>query len=377
MKITILALHLGVGGVEKAIATLANMLSSIHEVEIISVYKLSDKPSFDINKKIKIKYLIEDLAPNKKEFKNAVKRLNILKVFKEGIKSLKIMSLKKERMIKSIKEINSDIVISTRMYLNDLLGKYGGDYKKVAWEHFHPNEDMKHINGVVSSCKNMDYLVTVSEDLKKLYEDKVDIKCLKMPLSLDYMPSVKTSFDDMNIISVGRLSKEKGFSDLIDVMSLVKEKNDKIHLHIIGDGDERERLKEKIKYLNLVNHVTLHGFKDRKEVDIFLSKSSLYIMPSFNESFGLTVLEALSVGVPVVAFDTAKGPLEILNEKNSVIIKNRDKEKMALLIVKLISDKEKLKNMSRYAIERAECFDYDTVQKEWLTFLGGITNDKG
>lgn len=64
-KITILALHLGTGGAEKAIASLANILSEQNEVEIISTYKTTEKPAFDINSKVKITYLLGDLRPNR------------------------------------------------------------------------------------------------------------------------------------------------------------------------------------------------------------------------------------------------------------------------------------------------------------------------
>ena len=66
-KITILALHLGYGGIENAIATLANLLSKDYEVEIISTYKLYSEPVFKINDNVKITYLMENIKPNKKE----------------------------------------------------------------------------------------------------------------------------------------------------------------------------------------------------------------------------------------------------------------------------------------------------------------------
>ena len=100
-KITILALHLGYGGVEKSIASLSNILVEKYEVEIISVYRLYDKPAFEIDSRVKIKYLLDaNLSPNKKEFKEAIKSKNIIDILKEGIKSIKILKLKKLEMMK-------------------------------------------------------------------------------------------------------------------------------------------------------------------------------------------------------------------------------------------------------------------------------------
>ena len=69
-KISILALHLGYGGIEKCIVNLANALCENYDIEIAVCYKLYDKPSFDIDKRVKIKYLNKDIVPNNIEEKN-------------------------------------------------------------------------------------------------------------------------------------------------------------------------------------------------------------------------------------------------------------------------------------------------------------------
>ena len=80
-KVTILALHLGYGGIEKCIAALANSLVDTYKVEILAIYKLYDKPAFYIDPKVHIRYLSK-VVPNKNDFKYAVKRVNIFKIIK-------------------------------------------------------------------------------------------------------------------------------------------------------------------------------------------------------------------------------------------------------------------------------------------------------
>lgn len=72
-KITIFALHLGFGGVEKYLSSLCKMLEENYDIEIISTYKVLDKPAFPFSEKVKITYLIDD-KPNKEEFKQANKK---------------------------------------------------------------------------------------------------------------------------------------------------------------------------------------------------------------------------------------------------------------------------------------------------------------
>ena len=98
-KVTILALHLGYGGIEKCISTLANTLIDDYKVEIISTYKLYEEPIFEIDKRVDIKYLIENLKPNKHEIKNFLKEFKIISLSKEITKSIKILKLKRKKMI--------------------------------------------------------------------------------------------------------------------------------------------------------------------------------------------------------------------------------------------------------------------------------------
>ena len=110
-KVSILALHLGYGGIEKSIVALSNMIANDYEVEIISTYKLSSKSAFDINDKVKVKYLIDKVKPNREEWKNALKNKKVFTFVKETYKSLWCLFLRRRRTIKAIK---------TCSYLNKL-----------------------------------------------------------------------------------------------------------------------------------------------------------------------------------------------------------------------------------------------------------------
>ena len=123
-KVTILALHLGYGGIEKCISSVSNMLAGDFEVDIISTYKLCDRPAFDIDNRVKINYLI-DKGPNKKEIREALNKFKLITLFKELVKATKLLRNKKNLMIDAIKKCDSDYIISTRDIHNDWLGKYG------------------------------------------------------------------------------------------------------------------------------------------------------------------------------------------------------------------------------------------------------------
>lgn len=374
-KITMLLLHLGYGGIEVASCELANMLSSKYEVEIISFYDLYGKPVYELNDNIKIKYLYKG-GPNKKEFIDYLKHFKLIKAFKEGLKSIKILSLKKKLMIREIKNCNSDLIISSRVEITELLSKYyKGNAKLIAQEHAHHNNNQMYIGRIVKSLKNIDYFMPVSKRLTRFYKNKVksNTKVMYGPISVDYIPDKETKKTDKNIIAIGRLSKEKGFLDLIDVFKLINNEDKECHLHIIGDGEEKKKIEKKIKYLNLNDYITMYGYKDKDFIREKLNNMSLYLMTSYEESFGLVLLEASAFGVPQIAFDSAEGAKEIINDDiDGYLIKNRNKKEMKDKALELLNNKKKLSTFGHAAREKAYEYSYDVVKEKWLGIVSDI-----
>lgn len=370
-KITILALHLGYGGVEKCISSLANTLCKNYQVNIVSTYKLYEKPVFSIDDHVKITYLIPDLKPLKNEFIDSVRHLKFIKSFKLGITNLKVLYLKKKKMIEAIKNCNSDVIISTRDIHNKWLGKYGNkDILKIGWEHNHHNNDTKYINKIVKSVSKLDYFVLVSKELEEFYRQRVKCKTVYIPNTLDYYPKKVSDLEEKRIISVGRLSEEKGYLDLIDVFSLVHQVYPDWTLDIIGDGNQKESIQKKIEKYKLNEFITLHGFQNKEYINQLLQKSSVYVMSSYTESFGIVLLEAFSFGIPCVAFDCAKGATEIIsNNWDGYLIKDRNKEAMAKRVCELISNPNRRIIMGANGIKKANQYSMDEIRKYWIQII--------
>ena len=368
-KITILALHLGYGGIEKCISSLANTLINDYEIEIISSYKLYDEPAFNIDNKVKIKYLMDE-KPNRDEIKKSLKQFKLIQLSKEIVKAIKILKKKKNLMIEAIKNCNSDVIISTRDIHNLWLSKYGNKNAiKIGWEHNYHNNDQKYINKIVKSIEGLEYFVLVSKELKEFYQKLTNTKCIYIPNSLDYYPKRVSELDNHNLVSVGRLSKEKGYMDLIDVMKLVVSIYPDTILNIIGDGPERENIENKIKENMLNDNIKLHGFRDKEYINGILSKSSVYVMPSYTESFGIVLLEAFSFGIPCVSFENSGANEIISNNWDGYLIENRDKEKMAKKICELLSNQNRRIIMGANGVKKAQEYSVENTRDKWLKII--------
>lgn len=396
-KITILCLHLGYGGIEMAISNLANMLTRNYEVNIISGYKLYANPPYELDKRVKIEYLIEDdlavrvdsykknllhfhlITLFKELFNDYIKKGKIIKLICDTLSSIKILYLKKKLMIKYIKSCNSDLIISTRVEITELLSKYyKGNAKLISQEHSHHNNNEKYIKRILKSLENIDYFMPVSRKLTKFYKNRVkgETKVMYSPLCVDFIPEKEAKKTDKNIISIGRLSNEKGYLDLIEVFKLINDKDKECKLHIIGDGIEKSKIESKIKELNLTNDVILYGYQNKDFIRDKLNDMSLYLMTSYEESFGLVLLEASSYGIPSIAFQSAEGATEIINnDVDGYIIKDRNKEEMANKALELLDNKKKLATFGHEARVKCEDYSYNSVKEKWLGIIDDILNN--
>lgn len=373
-KITILALHLGYGGIENCISNLANSLVDDYEVNIISTYKLYEKPVFKLNDKIEIKYLMTDLKPNKQELKQSLKKLKLITFLKEIKKSFKILKLKKNLMIEAIKNCDSDVIISTRDIHNNWLSKYGRDETlKIGWEHNHHHNNKRYITKVTKSVLGLDYFVLVSKDLTKFYSEKLKdkkVKCVYIPNSINFFPQEKSKLETENLISIGRLSHEKGYLDLIDIFKELHEKYPDSKLNIIGDGPDRKKIEKKIRDNKLEDYIILHGFQEKEYINKYLEKSSVYIMTSYTESFGLVLLEAFVYGIPCVAYSSAEGANEIISDNwDGYLIKDRDKNKMIKRICELLSNRNRRLIMGANGIKKAQEFNTQKTKQKWIEII--------
>ena len=374
-KILFLALHLGFGGVERAIISEANMLVENYEVEIASAYKLYDEPPFKVDPKVKVTYLSETLKPNKEELKEAIRTKNPISIAREAITSIRVLHHRTAKMAEFIKKTDADIIISSRYLYNAVLAKNKKNgVVTVAQEHDHHDGNEKYIKKIVDSLKGIDFFMPVSKELTDFYAERVNTSvCKYIPHSLEYMPTQVSNLKAPVLISVGRLSQEKGFLDLIEIYARVHQKHPEWKLHIVGDGDERSAIESGIKENKLEDSVILHGYQNKEYINGLLADASIYMMSSYRESFGIVLIEAQSFGIPCVAFDSAKGAMEIIeNDVNGYLVSNRDFAEMANKVCSMIENDELRAELGAKSRENSLQYSKEVIQKQWIDFIESI-----
>lgn len=141
---------------------------------------------------------------------------------------------------------------------------------------------------------------------------------------------------DPIILSVGRLEEQKDFFSLIQAFSLVN-KNKPSRLVILGEGSQRSELENMIQELGLENVVSLPGFSNNPYA--YMARASVYVLSSAWEGLPNTLIEAMAVGLPVVATDCESGPREILADgRYGHLSPVGDVEKLAEGILSALTD---------------------------------------
>ena len=363
-------LHLGFGGIETATINTVNELSKNHDIEIISFYKLEKNQANLLNNKVKVKYLYNG-GPNKDEFYESIKKKNIFAIIKNGITAIKILLLKKYLIIKEIKETDSLYLVSTRNEFSVLLSKYGNDDTiKIAQEHQHHNNNKKYINNIKYNFSNIDYLFALTNSLKADYErflkSNKKTKVILVP-NMIYLPEVRSKLNNKNIITVSRLHPQKKIDELILIFSKLNIDN---KLYIIGDGEELNHLKEIVNSKNIEDKVIFTGYLDKEGIKKYMLDSSVFAMTSVSEGLPMVLLEAMSYGIPCIAYMTDSGVCDIIdNEVNGYIIENRNEEKYIDKLRFILENSKCKKEFSKNALDKANKFTSKNVISIWESVL--------
>ena len=181
----------------------------------------------------------------------------------------------------------------------------------------------------------VDKVISVSDSLKSMIYKHFNVDTLVVHNLVGEgfgykSPVCHTSF---NFVSVGSLFHIKGYDILIEAFAKISN-NGNFKLTIVGDGNQRTLLQQLIVKHNLQSKVLLVGRKSRDEVAEILADSDVYVSSSRNENFSVSVLEALSVGLPVVA-TICGGIKECINESNGLLIPTEDVNALSSAMLKI------------------------------------------
>ena len=249
--------------------------------------------------------------------------------------------------------------------------------KKITWVHVDPvNRDYadkyyKSQKNQIESYKKFDQVVCVSKSVKAAFEqkmykdDRIVVKYNPVDSESVFAKSNEiceiTRPNKMIIGTVGRLTNQKGYDRLLNVVKNLKNDGLDFELWIIGEGKKRPELEQYILENNLSDTVKLLGF--RKNPYKFIKMCDLFVCSSRAEGFSLAIAESIILGLPIISTDCA-GPNELLDFGEYGMIVKNDETSLYEGLKRLIVDKSLLMRYKKKSLERKEIFNISTAIKE-------------
>lgn len=212
------------------------------------------------------------------------------------------------------------------------------------------------------------YVVPTSSDAKA-YRD------LNFPV--EYIPHFKSALNyecsDLSkkvVLSIGRMTEAKRQWIMIDLWhKIVNENNIKDwELHLVGNGNLENQLNNKIVTLGLQEYIKI--LPPIQDVEKYYKSSSVFMLTSHSEGFGMVLLEAISFGLPCISYDCPSGPRDIVeNEINGYLIPMDDFNGLKNATLSLLTDSEKLHKFANGAYSTSLKWNDEAVLNEWKKIL--------
>lgn len=292
----------------------------------------------------------------------------------------------KQRLQEVLDDIVPDVVISTgtseKYFLPTLTVKSAPVFIREI--HFEKNYRKRAAFGVKDrliafiadyydyGCRITKYdqiVVLTKEDWNNNWNQDDKVKVIPNPMTTKI--TEKTNCHNLKAIAAGRLVQQKNFRSLINIWKRVVMVHSEWILEIWGTGGQEQMLKKHIVESGLDGKVFLKGFTANLYGE--MTTASIYLMTSEFEGFPLVLIEAMSVGLPVVSYACPTGPRDIIEDgKNGFLIQPNDEEEFANKVCRLIENTELRVKMGKNALRTSENYQMEKIIDMWMDLFHSL-----
>jgi glycosyltransferase involved in cell wall biosynthesis len=366
----------GGGGVARTTVNLANHLARTRDVRVISLYRRRAQTRFKLDDAVDVT-LLDDLRDGRSMVRRPLARVHSRLRPRPSEVS---MSLLTDLLLrKALGQITSGVVVSTRPSLHLALTAYAHPgVTTVGWDHLnfparYKNPRQREV--LRTAIRRLDgYVVLTDADAadyrRDLPDARTEIQVIRNSVTWpirEHPPAL----DSKVVVAAGRLVQRKGFKRLIRAFAPVARSHPDWQLHIYGRGEQHDELEAQIGRLGLDGQVRLQGYN--QDFPSVLANASVYAMGSTSEGFPMVLIEAMSNGIPLIAFDCPRGPGEIIRDgKNGLLIPEGPVGAFTEGLRALVEDAELRVRMGAQGLQDAEAYTIDKIASDWETFLGGL-----
>lgn len=370
-----------VGGADRVITEKANYFAEVcdYEVYIVTAHQNNVPVYFPLSPKMTHIDLAVDFT---EQYRHPL--------LKRAYLYFKLLREYKKKLTKLLFELRPDLTITTISRDIDFLCSIKDGSLKVAEAHIakpyirnlHLMVQQKGIYEIIGriwrhklekAIAKFDALVVLTDRDAQSWESFQ--KAYVIPNSLPFYPQASSSCESKKIISVGRLSEQKGYDMLVKSWEGVHTKHPEWTLTIYGEGALHDELTREIEAKGLKE--TLILAKPVTQIMERYLESSIYVMSSRFEGFGMVLAEAMACGVPCVSFDCPHGPSDIIvHGEDGLLARNEDTADLTEQINYLIEQDEIRKQMGAKAKENIARYSREIIMNQWVQLFDHILKEK-
>ena len=222
--------------------------------------------------------------------------------------------------------------------------------------------------------KKYDHIVLLTnEDRQRYWQGWKNVSVIPNPITSQF--DRKSNCDVKKAIAVGRLTHQKNFSSLIRIWGKVAVHHPDWQLEIWGEGELQRAIQQQIEEAGLEDGIFLRGYTS--EALQKMSQASMYLLSSYYEGLPLVMIEAMSVGLPVVSFMCPTGPKDILDDgRTGYLVPVGEENLFAEKVCRLIEDESLRKTMGKAALEESGKYRVDTIIPLWMNLFQELLDKK-
>jgi glycosyltransferase involved in cell wall biosynthesis len=380
-KIQILLMHAwGMGGTIRSILNAAGHLAECHDVEVLSVVRRRGEPFFGFPARLAVT-AIDDQRPKAAEgaslARRLLRRLPSMLLHPSDRARLAGTMWTDVQLLRTLWSVRHGILIGTRPVLNLLaVDTARPGVRLVGMEHMnyaaHTPAQRAQIRKRYGELDCLTVLTT--DDLREYRSVLGDaIRVERIPNSIPDPTQPPSPLSNPIVLAAGRLERQKGFDRLVPAFAGVAARHPDWTLRICGRGHRRNSLERLIIRERLWNNVFLMGAVPEMEEQMRLA--SMFVLSSRFEGLPMVMLEAMSMGLPIVSFDCPTGPSEVIRHgENGILVPDGDIEALGAAIVELIEDEEKRRRMGKAAASTAESYRSAAVAPRWEALIESLAS---
>lgn len=379
MRIRYLMLHAyGMGGTIRTVVNQANAMAQAgHDVEIVSVVRRRNKPQFAISRDVRLSVLVDQRQGRQPDSlaRRAWRRIRG-KIVPRGEFAAEYFTERVEKAVMDyVSSLDDGVLVTTRPALNLIAARRAPKgVVKVAQEHMNLSAYPDTIRSEIARhYGRFDAVAVLTETNRREYEEILPgTRIVQIPNAVQKVDQERSTQRNPVVVAAGRLVPQKGFDLLIKAFAQVVEEHPEWQLRIFGHGPREALLRAQIEELGLSGNVSLMGRTDR--LDEELAAASVYALSSRFEGLPMVMIEAMTHGLAVVAFDCPTGPRDVLTDGvDGLLVPPRDVDAMAAALRKVIADRRLRIELGAAAAATARGYAPDVVMPMWENLFAELT----